>query len=242
MPNLNPHLVCIVGESAGGKSASLHKMKDPEGVLYLNCEAGKHLPFPSKFKEVNVTDPKIIPEYLKQIEAQSSFHTVVIDTLTFMMEMFESKHVLTAQDTMKAWSNYAQFFKNMMQTEVAKSSKNIIFMAHVQSVINEDSMLLEKKIPVKGQLSKNGIEAYFSTIIAAKKMAVDDLADYENDLLTITPEEKAIGVKYVYQTKLTRKTVNERIRSNMGMWSDKETFIDNNAQLLMERLHQYYGK
>jgi hypothetical protein len=242
MPNLNPHLVCIVGESAGGKSASLHQLKDPEGVLYLNCEAGKHLPFPSKFKEVNVTDPKIIPEYLRQIESQPSFHTVVIDTLTFMMEMFESKHVLTAQDTMKAWSNYAQFFKNMMQTEVAESSKNIIFMAHVQSIINEDSMLLEKKIPVKGQLAKNGIEAYFSTVIAAKKMAIDDLADYKNDLLNITPEEEAIGVKYVYQTKLTRRTVNERIRSSMGMWSDQETFIDNNAQLLMDRLHQYYGK
>lgn len=33
-------LVMIAGASASGKSASLMGLKNHEGVLYLNCEAG----------------------------------------------------------------------------------------------------------------------------------------------------------------------------------------------------------
>lgn len=37
---VNDNLVLLCGKSATGKSASLMKMKNPEGVLYLNAEAG----------------------------------------------------------------------------------------------------------------------------------------------------------------------------------------------------------
>ena len=36
----NDHLVLLCGKSATGKSASLMGLEKPEGVLYLNCEAG----------------------------------------------------------------------------------------------------------------------------------------------------------------------------------------------------------
>ncbi|MCI4435672.1 MAG: hypothetical protein JHC33_02520, partial [Ignisphaera sp.] len=59
-------------------------------------------------------------------------------------------------------------------------------------------------------------------------------------LLEITPEEEALGFKYVFQTRLTKETVNERIRSPLKMWSADETFIDNNLQYVIDRLHEYY--
>lgn len=37
---VNDNLVLLVGKSATGKSASLMGLEKPEGVLYLNCEAG----------------------------------------------------------------------------------------------------------------------------------------------------------------------------------------------------------
>jgi hypothetical protein len=49
MTQFNDNLVLIVGKSSHGKSASLMGLKNPEGVMYLNCEAGKKLPFPAKF-------------------------------------------------------------------------------------------------------------------------------------------------------------------------------------------------
>lgn len=37
---VNDNLVLLCGKSAAGKSASLMGLKNPEGVMYLNCEAG----------------------------------------------------------------------------------------------------------------------------------------------------------------------------------------------------------
>lgn len=59
--------------------------------------------------------------------------------------------------------------------------------------------------------------------------------------MTITPEEEALGFKYVFQTKLTKDTVNERLRGPLGLLDMKETFIDNNAQNVINRLKEYYS-
>ena len=41
---VNDNLVLLCGKSSAGKSASLRDIKNPEGVIYLNCESGKKLP------------------------------------------------------------------------------------------------------------------------------------------------------------------------------------------------------
>jgi len=239
--NGNDHLILICGESSTGKSASLSFLDNPEGVVYLNCEAGKKLPFQSKFKEVIVTDPYVVETAFTQAEEHSEIHTIIIDSLTFLMDMYESLYVIGSTNTMKAWSDYAQFFKNLMQQRVAPSSKNVIFTAHTLATLNELEMVMEKKIPIKGALKNNGVEAYFSTIVSAKKLPLTKLDPYQNSLLTVNPEEEMLGYKYVYQTRVTKETVNERIRSSMGMWSINETYIDNNAQFLLNKLHEYYN-
>lgn len=81
----------------------------------------------------------------------------------------------------------------------------------------------------------------YTTIVYAKRMKVKDLKDYQNDLLVITPEEEAVGYKHVFQTMITKDTVHERIRSPLRMWNVKETFIDNNAAKLLNRIHSYYN-
>jgi hypothetical protein len=100
---------------------------------------------------------------------------------------------------------------------------------------------MENKVKVKGSLMNNGIEAYFCNVVACKKVPIKSLENYKNDLLTFTPEEEALGYKYVYQTKLTKETVHESIRGPLGLWDVSETYIDNDAQLLLDRLHEYYG-
>lgn len=128
-----------------------------------------------------------------------------------------------------------------MQQYVAKSSKNIIFTAHTRTIYNETSMAMETKVPVKGALANTGIESYFSCIISAKRMKLKDLENYGSDLLNITQREDALGFKYVFQTQITKETVQERMRSPMGLFDDKETFIDNDAVLVLKRLNEYYA-
>lgn len=238
----NDNLVLLCGKSATGKSASLMGLEKPEGVMYLNCESGKKLPFKAKFKQFVITDPLQVNEAFEQAENMPEIHTIVVDSLTYLLDMYESIYVLPSANGMKAWGDFSQYFKTLMQSYVAKSTKNVIFTAHTSDTLNEAEMLMETKVPVKGSLKNNGIESYFSVIIASKKLNLKGLKDYGSALLTITPEEEALGFKYVFQTKITKETVNERLRGPLGMFSTKETFIDNNMQLVMNQLKDYYAE
>ena len=237
---VNDHLVLIGGKSATGKSASLMNLKDPQGVIYLNCESGKKLPFRSQFKELSITDPQQVYQAFVEAENMPEVHTIVVDTLTYLMDMYATQYVKTAANTMKAWGEYGDYFRTLMQQYVAKSSKNVIMLAHTTDVMNEADMIQETLVKVSGSLMNQGIESFFSTVVSAKKVNLKRLDSYESELLTITPEEEALGFKYVYQTKLTKESVNERIRAPMGMWTTKETFIDNDAQKVLDRLEEYY--
>jgi|TARA_R110000787_G_scaffold255577_3_gene360923 hypothetical protein len=238
----NNHLVLISGKSSSGKSASLLAIDNPEGVMYLNCENGKKLPFRSKFKELTITDPDMVYQAFGEAEKMPDVHTIVIDTLTYLMDMYESTKVINSTNTMQAWGQYAQYMKMLMSQIVAKSTKNVVFLAHTSDVLNEAEMINETLVKVKGSLMNQGIESFFTTVLSTKKIPLAKLDDKvaKSPGYTITPEDKALGFKYVYQTRLTKETVNERIRSPMGMWDMKETYIDNNLQHVINRLHEYY--
>jgi hypothetical protein len=238
----NNHLVLISGKSSSGKSASLLAIDNPEGVMYLNCENGKKLPFRSKFKELTITDPDMVYQAFTEAEKMADVHTIVIDTLTYLMDMYESTKVINSTNTMQAWGQYAQYMKMLMSQIVAKSTKNVVFLAHTSDVLNEAEMINETLVKVKGSLMNQGIESFFTTVLSTKKIPLAKLDDKvaKSPGYTVTPEDKALGFKYVYQTRLTKETVNERIRSPMGMWDMKETYIDNNLQHVINRLHEYY--
>lgn len=249
---MNDHLVLIGGKAATGKSASLMSLAMDENgtprpvdeqrkVLYLCTEAGKRLPFSNKFLTLNVTDPCQVPQAIAEVETDMpDVEIIVIDSLTYMMDQYESIYVLPSSNGMKAWGDFAQFFKTLMQQTVASSSKTIIFTAHTQDLLNEGEMIVETKVPVKGSLKANGIESYFSIVIATKKMPLPKLKEYQSSLLHITEEDELNGYKHVFQTRLTKETVNERIRSPIGLFARNETFIDNDISLVHKRLNEYY--
>lgn len=237
---INDQLVLIVGYSSTGKSASLRNIRDQDKWFYLNTEAGKRLPFKNTFDSYRIEDPFHVHEAFDAGTGNPDVKGIVVDSITFLMDMYETNYVLTAANTMKAWGEFAQFFKILMQQKVVAFNKPAIFTAHVLDVLDEKNMEMKTSVPIKGALKNNGIEAYFSTVVAAKKIAIKDLKGYENDMLIITDEEKEIGYKHVFQTRPTKGTVGERIRSPMGMFSKEQTYIDNDAQLLLDYLDSYY--
>lgn len=239
--NVNDNLVLVCGKSSTGKSLSLMGLKNQEGVMYLNCEAGKKLPFKSDFREHVVVEPMKIYEAFDYAETDPSIHTIIVDSLTYLMDMYEAAYVVNATDGRAAWGHFAQFIRNLMLDKVAKSTKNVIFIAHTHDQLNESEMVIETSVPIKGATKRNGVESFFSCIIATKKVSLKNLEAYSSPMLNITPEEQALGFKYVFQTLITKETVGERLRGPYGMWSSKETFIDNNAQHLMDKLHEYYS-
>lgn len=236
----NPQLVLIAGESSTGKSASLRGIPNQEKWMYLNTEAGKRLPFKNKFNAYNITDPMQVTEAFDFATADDDNIGIIVDSLTFLMDMYESQYVLTSSNTMQAWGEFAQFFKTMLQEKVPLYGKPVIFTAHTLTTLHEASMSMRTSVPVKGSLKNNGLEAYFSTVVAAKKVSLTELEKYGSDLLTITDEDEELGYKHVFQTRVTKSTVGDRIRSPMGLFSKSQTYMDNDAALLLKHLHQFY--
>jgi len=70
---------------------------------------------------------------------------------------------------------------------------------------------------------------------------VKELEPYSSKLLNITDEEKDLGYKHVFQTRPTKTTIGERIRSPMGLFDKSQTFMDNDCQILLDHLTAFYG-
>ena len=124
---------------------------------------------------------------------------------------------------------------------MANSTKRVVFLGHTLDVLNESEMISETLVKVKGSLMNTGIESFFTTVVSTKKVPLTKINEMSSPLLNISEDEDMLGFKYVYQTRLTKETVNERIRGPLGMWDKKETFINNDIQNVLDRIEQYYG-
>lgn len=241
----NPNSVLICGPSGSGKSWSLMNMRDQEGVLYINCEGGKPLPFKNKFKRITIDDPEEIFDLLDQVNEDTTgrYHTVVIDTISFMMNRYESVHIIGATNTMGAWGSYGQFFPKLIYDYVSKGKVFVIMLGHLDEVLNDDTGRRDYMVPVKGALSKNGLEAFFTTVINCQKLNLKDIKKdaEEGPVLTITDRDRQLGYMHVFQTRTVRATVGDRIRSPDALFSDAETYINNDAQVVIDRLMKYYA-
>lgn len=237
---MNHNLVLIAGKTATGKSLSLRNIPEPKGVWYLNCENNKALPFRSKFRTFNITDPLQVYDAFERAEDYEDVHTIVIDTVTYLMDMFEGQYVIGTTNTQKAWGDYAQFFKKLMSDYVANSTKKIVFLGHTLDLITDEA-IRETVVKVKGSLMDKGIESAFSCVVATKKLTLKELEGYDNKLLKITEDDEINGFKYVFQTRITKKTTNERIRHPLDMWTREETYIDNDINTYFERIAEYYA-
>ena len=240
---MSKRVALICGFPARGKSTSL---KDMDNVLHINCEgSAKELSFSTKgkkaFKSLTLSSPAQLPEAFAWIENQPDYHTMVIDGLNFLMDMFESQNIYQSADSRAAWGDYAQYLKNIVQTLVANCTKNVIFIAHIDSVYSESEQQFNYRIPVKGALAKSGIEAFFTTILLAERVKVTKLESFKSGLLHITDDEQEDGVKYVFQTRITKDTVGANIRTPIGLFDRNETFIDSDMNQVIKRLEEYYA-
>lgn len=241
-PNaINDQLVLICGQSATGKSAAFQNIRNQDRWMYLNSEAGKRLPFKNTFDAYRITDPYQVWEAFDHAQDNPDVDGIILDSLTFLMDMFESLYINGAANGQKAWGEFSHFFKVLMQQKVAAFGKPVLITAHTRDVYDEQAQSMKTAVPIKGSLQNNGVEAYFSSVVAAKKVQLKDLEPYHSELLNITEDDGLLGYKHVFQTRLTKTTVGERIRSPMGLFTREQTFMDNDAQILLDHLAAFYN-
>lgn len=225
-------------------------IRNQDSWVYLNCENNKALPFKNTFKNIQIKTPEqvhqvftVIAEQMQKEDDSNKKSGIVIDSLTFLMNMYENLRINECQgDTRAAWKNYGKFFNDLMSKYIAMCKLPVVVTAHVQDTFNEETQKWESFIPVKGALKTTTLEAFFTCILYAKVVPLKDLEDYQNDLLHITEDDKIDGFKHVFQTRLTAKTTGEKIRGPLGLFSRQETYIDNDVQQVIDRLTEFYGE
>ena len=240
----NDQLLLICGLSGTGKSAALRNIRNQEKWMYMNTEAGKKLPFRNSFESYRISDPWEVVQgfdWAMDPENQNQPDGIIVDSLTFLMDMFESRYIYQSADSRKAWGDYNQYFKTLLQDRVIRFNKPVIFTAHIAETLDEKAMEMKSAVPVKGALKGNGVEAYFSTIVYATKKPLKELKDFSSDLLNITEDEEELGFKHVFQTRVTKATTGTKIRGPMGLFNKSQTYMDNCAQLLLDHLSAFYN-
>ncbi len=238
----NKSIVLIMGKPNTGKTSSLRNLNQ-ESMVYLNTDL-KETPFRDKFlSSVEVSDAQDILAYIQQIEEEPAATGAVLDTLTFLMAMYERQYVVPFAGTktgQSAWGDYGNFYREFIHA-IKAGTKDYAILAHEETTLNEQAMSMESRVPIKGAVGKVGVEADFTTILTTMQIPVSKLEKHENNLLTITDAEKEDGVKYVFCTRVTKETAGSKMRSAMGLWDRSELYIDNDLDLVFKRLREYYG-
>ena len=238
----NKNIVLLMGRPNTGKSSSLRNLPQ-SSMAYLNCDL-KETPFRNRFAaNIEVADANDVLAYIADIEAEPAISGGVLDTITFLMQMYERQYVVPFAGTktgQSAWGDYGNFYRNMIH-KLKAGTKNYAILAHEATEYNELNSRMDSYVPIKGAVGKVGVEADFTTILSSKQMPIKTLEKYPNDLLKITDTEREDGVKYVFQTRITKDSTGEKMRSAMGLWSREELYIDNDLQLVFERLNKFYA-
>lgn len=239
----NKNIVLIMGKPNTGKSTSLMFLKNQERFAYLNADL-KELPFKSRFAaNIEISNATDVLDYIDSIEAEETVDGGVLDTITFLMQMYERQYVTPYAGTKSgqaAWGGYGDFYRNVIH-KLKAGTKDYAILAHAATQHDEENSQMETAVPIKGAVGRTGVEADFTTILSTKQVSIKRLKGYENDLLHITPEEEEDGFKFVFVTRITKDSIGEKMRSAMGLWKRNELYIDNDLNQVFERLKQYYG-
>ena len=239
----NNQLILVSGESGTGKSVSLRGIpldEQPEW-FYLNCEAGKKLPFRNKFTSHTITDPYQVHEAFDYGTGNPNVKGMIVDTATYLLDMFETLFIINSSNSQRGWQDFQQFWKLLMQQKVPLFEKPVIILAHTKTEYDEVNMVNRSVVPVKGALKNQGLESYFSTVVSTRKMEIKNLKDYANPLLNITDDEKDLGFKHVFQTRPTKQTIGDRVRTPIDMFDRAGTFMDNDVYKLLQHMNEFYN-
>ncbi len=232
----------IAGMSNTGKSTSLRNLKDRNHYAYMNAD-DKALPIGGAnafLVNERITEPEDILAYYDQLEEADQCKGIILDTITYLMALYERKVVNTSSNTMEGWKNYGVFYKDL-NDRIKSSNKTHIIMGHTDTALNEQSGNMESRILVKGAVGKLGVEGDHTFIVTSKQMPVTKLQAFKTPLLTYSDHELASGMKYVFSTVLTKSNIGDRTRAPMGCWDISEQYIDNDVQLVLDRMDQFYS-
>lgn len=236
-------VLCIMGLTGDGKTATCESL-DSKDTVYFNLEpAGNPLPFlAKKLRQFPVADPKELIAHMLNAANSGKFKTIIIDSQTVMMSVYEVLYVSTASPKEKwdRWADYGNLHSNfgLVLGTIKALGINIVVLNHMTYEKDEDGEVTREYANIKGASAKIGIAAAYTNIMRAKRMPTGTLQSYKNPLLKITEDEEDMQVKYVLQTKPLRGEFTSCICATKGVWGKQHAFIDGDAKQALEYLNK----
>ena len=217
----NKKMILNVGKTGTGKTTGLRNLnKASTAYIDFDRKAIKAFPDMDKFREWVKIDyiDHLIPG-LTGLEADPDCDTIVIDTLSFALDMFVAQKIDTAADTRAAWGDYKRFYKELIH--LAKSStKSYIFLTHAKSTYDEAAMETSTVAYAQGSIA-GMIEADFALVAYSHKFVDKD------------------GMPaYGYLVGPTKDTLALSAKSPMGMFPSP-LVEDNDINTLLEAADNY---
>jgi len=217
----NKKIILLIGESGSGKTSSLRNMPLDETVyIDIDRKSIKSFKDMDKFNQWVKLDyvDHLLPG-LEAIEKDDTCKYVVIDTLSFLMDLFVTQRVDTAADTRAEWGNYKKFYKEIIN--FAKTSKkSFIFLAHPKTVYNEQEMESKTYAYAQGSIASK-IEADFAVVAYTRKYLNED------------------GLpSFGFSVGLTKETLHTSVKSPMSMFSEP-TLDDNDIMDIFKAIDEY---
>lgn len=230
--------VLIIGKGTKGKTTSLNWIKHPDKGVYVNTDL-KRLPIKDRFrKHLFTNDPQEALEFVQYAATLKWLELIVLDTITHLMRSFVKKEITDTNAGWDGWAANSAYYQELIEA-MKKSKADSIVLAHIED-IEEDDEIIGKRVPVQGSPGKTGVETEFSVILEAEYMTIKQLKKFpKNKSLNITTEDKLRGGKYVFITGKNKKFPLTLARGPLGFWQPNEVVIDNNIQIILDRLKKY---
>ncbi len=192
---MNKKMILIVGPTSTGKTTSLRNLPlERSAYIDIDRKSIKGFKDMDKFKEWVKLDyiDHLIPGLIG-LEADPDCDYIIIDTLSFGLDMFVAQHIDTAADTRAAWGEYKKWYKELIH-HIKTSKKSYIILMHDKSIFNEESMEVKTTAYAQGSISGK-IEADFAVVAYTHKYVNEDGLPAYGFLVGPTKETIALSAK-----------------------------------------------
>jgi len=218
MNGLDTTVLCIA-DTGAGKTSALRNL-DLSKTAYINVDA-KPIPFKHNglYKNVNLESTQQLLNGMAQIEDDMQVEFAVIDTITFLGDMFFSEFVENSTNGMKAWADYKSYVLKVIN--MAKRSRiNYIILAHAQDIYDDKEMVNKTFARIQGSLKGGGLEGHFTYVL------------YN----IVKPDSEGLP-EYLYLTNKTKGYVGVSAKTPFDMI---DTWIPNDITLFHKAVADYH--